>query len=346
MGKTILITGVNGEIGHGLVKRLSAEDYKIIALDISLPDENITSKVFKFIEGDILDTALLEKLFREYKFDTVFHLAAMLSTSAERDPVKAHHVNTDGSINLLSMAEKYARKNEKSIMFIFPSSIAVYGMPNLEIKTKAGKVSEEEYNLPATMYGCNKLYIEMLGNYYARYYEKHKKTDRSYLDFRCVRFPGIISADTLPTGGTSDFGPEMLHAAAQNKPYECFVREDSKIPFMVMPDAVKALVQLAKVPKSKIKTHVYNVGSFTISAKEIESYANRSLHSQPKAGPPLADFKVTYKPHQKRQAIVDSWPEDVDDSKARNDWGWSVDFDKEAAFNEYLIPSIKSRYTD
>ena len=334
MAKTVLITGVNGEIGHGLVKKLSGEDYKIIALDISTPDENVSANVFKFVSGDILDTALLENLFQEYKFDVVFHLAAMLSTSAERDPVKAHHVNTDGSINLLSIAEKYARLSEKSIMFIFPSSIAVYGMPNLEIKSKAGKVKEEEYNLPATMYGCNKLYIEMLGNYYTRYYEKHKKTDKSFLDFRCVRFPGIISADTMPTGGTSDFGPEMLHAAAQNKPYECFVRENSRIPFMVMPDAVKALIALSGVPKSQIKTHVYNVGSFTISAKEIEEYAH-SLNS----------IKVTYKPHQKRQAIVDSWPEDVDDSKARADWGWSPDFDKELSFNEYLIPSIKARYT-
>lgn len=333
--KTILITGVNGEIGHGLVKKLSGENYKIVALDISIPDENVNSKVFKFVQGDILDTGLLENLFREYKFETVFHLAAMLSTSAERDPVKAHHVNTDGSINLLSIAEKYARLSEKSIVFIFPSSIAVYGMPNQEIKQKAGKVKEDEYNLPATMYGCNKLYIEMLGNYFKRYYEKHKKTDRSFLDFRCVRFPGIISADTLPSGGTSDFGPEMLHAAAQNKAYECFVREDSKIPFMVMPDAVKALIVLAKVPKSRIKTHVYNVGSFTISAKEIESYAKKSLHP----------IKVTYKPHQKRQAIVDSWPEDVDDSKARADWGWSPEFGKSLAFEKYLIPAIKARYS-
>ncbi|OGM31691.1 epimerase [Candidatus Woesebacteria bacterium RIFCSPHIGHO2_01_FULL_44_21] len=333
MTKTILITGANGEIGHGLIKKLAEDSQnKIVALDINSLDPDLSKLTLQFVKADILDNRLLDELFKKYHFDTIFHLAALLSTSSERDPVKAHHVNTDGAINILAIAEKFARANTKKVKFIFPSSIAIYGLPNLEVKKRVGKIKEEQYNLPATMYGCNKLYIELLGNYYARYYEKHKKSEQ-YLDFRAIRFPGIISADTLPTGGTSDFGPEMLHAAAQNKPYACFVRADSKIPFMVMPDAVKVLLKLAKAPSSSVKHHVYNVGSFSISAGEIAKYAHE-----------INKIKITYKPHQKRQAIVDSWPEDVDDSEARADWGWKPSCDKTKAFEEYLIPAIKARY--
>jgi nucleoside-diphosphate-sugar epimerase len=332
---TILITGAGGEIGHGLIIELSKnKNNKIIALDLNDLNSKLESCVTEFIKADILDNTKLAKLFSKYSFDTIFHLAALLSTTSERDPVKAHHVNTDGVINILYLAERHARQNKKNVKFLFPSSIAIYGMPNLEAKKKYKKVKEEEFNLPTTMYGCNKLYIETLGNYYARYYEKDKKTDTQYLDFRSLRFPGIVSADTLPTGGTSDFGPEMLHAAAQGKNYECFVRKDTIIPFMIMPDAVSALLKLADAPRKNIKAHVYNVGSFAVSAEDISEYALK-----------INDIKITYKPHRKRQAIVDSWPIDVDDSNAKTDWGWKADYDKERSFKEYLIPAIKARYT-
>ncbi len=335
MYKTILITGANGEIGHGLIKKLTEDGKnKIVALDINSLDSSFSKPTLQFIKGDILDNKLISTLFEKYKFDTIFHLAALLSTSSERDPVRAHHVNTDGAINILYHAENFARKTQKKVAFVFPSSIAIYGLPNLAIKAKIGKIKEDQHNLPTTMYGCNKLYIELLGNYYARYYEKHKKSDQ-FLDFRAIRFPGIISADTLPTGGTSDFGPEMLHAAARNKPYECFVRSDTKIPFMAMPDAVKALIQLSEAPKSNLLHNVYNVGSFSLSVKEIEGYARKLLHP----------IKVTYRPHHKRQSIVDSWPEDVDDSKARADWSWKAVLNQERAFLDYLVPTIKARYS-
>jgi nucleoside-diphosphate-sugar epimerase len=332
--KTVLITGANGEIGHGLIKKLAQDPKnKLVAFDINNLDTELSKLVLQSFKGDILDRALVKKLFDNYQFDIIFHLAALLSTSSEKDPIKAHHVNTDGAINILYLAERYARKNKKKVKFIFPSSIAIYGMPSLEAKKKHKKVKEEEFNLPATMYGCNKLYIESLGNYYARYYEKDKKSDTQYLDFRSVRFPGIISADTMPTGGTSDFGPEMLHAAAQKENYECFVRRDSKIPFMAMPDAVRALIQLSKAPKKQIRQHAYNVGSFTLTAEEIAKYAHE-----------INKISISYIPHQKRQAIVDSWPEDVDDTKAKNDWGWKAEFNEAKSFRSYLIPAIKSRY--
>lgn len=336
MKQTIFITGANGEIGHGLINKLSEnENTNIVALDLAPLDEKLQGKVIEFVQGDILDNKLIETLFEKYKFDKVFHLAALLSTTAEKDPVKAHHVNTDGAINILYHAERFARTNKHKVVFMFPSTIAVYGLPDTETSEKVGKIKETEWNKPATMYGCNKLYIELLGNYYSRYYQKDLETNEGYLDFRCVRFPGIISADTLPTGGTSDFGPEILHAAAQGKDYQCFVRADTALPFMVMPDAVKAIIRLSEADKAGLKNEIYNVGSFTITAEQIAKIAKDNFTWE----------KISYVPDQKRQSIVDSWPVDVDDSNAKNDWGWSADFDLTKSFDNYLIPAIAERYS-
>lgn len=335
MKQTILMTGANGEIGHGLIHKLSENpDNEIVALDLADLDEKLKQKVKEFVKGDILDNNLIESLFQKYKFDKVFHLAALLSTTAEKDPVKAHHVNTDGAINILYQSERFARQNKQKLVFMFPSTIAIYGLPNKETAKNVGKIKEHEWNKPATMYGCNKLYIELLGNYYARYYQKDFETNESYLDFRCLRFPGIISADTLPTGGTSDFGPEILHAAAQDKEYACFVSKDSALPFMVMPDAVKAIISLSDSDKRSLKQDVYNVGSFTITASDIAEIAKKNFNWE----------KISYVPDQKRQAIVDSWPVDVDDSAASSDWGWEADYDLEKSFSNYLIPAIMERY--
>jgi nucleoside-diphosphate-sugar epimerase len=154
------------------------------------------------------------------------------------------------------------------------------------------------------------------------------------VDFRSIRFPGLISSETIPTGGTSDYGPEMLHAAAQGEAYSCFVRPDTKIPFMVMPDAVKALVHLANAPRERISQIVYNVTSFSLSAQDIHDIVMKSF---PEA---QIDFEVD----SCRQKIVDTWPEEVDDSAARRDWDWQPDYDCDRAFNEFLIPAIKGRY--
>jgi nucleoside-diphosphate-sugar epimerase len=186
------------------------------------------------------------------------------------------------------------------------------------------------------MYGCNKLYCEHLGRYYSTYYRQlAADQDKHSIDFRCLRFPGLISADTIPTGGTSDYGPEMIHAAAQGLPYACFVRPDARLPFMAMPDAVKSLLALESAPREKLSRLVYNVTSFSMTAEEIHDVVKQTF--------PFAD--ITFKPHLSRQAIVDSWPLDIDDSAARNDWGWAPDYGQERAFNEYLMPAISRRYT-
>jgi nucleoside-diphosphate-sugar epimerase len=185
------------------------------------------------------------------------------------------------------------------------------------------------------MYGCNKLYGEHLGRYYAAHYRQLAVDQSAHgVDFRSIRFPGLISAFTLPTGGTSDYGPEMLHQAAKGESYACFVREDTRMPFMAMPDAIKALIDLAAAPKESLTTHVYNITSFNPSAGEILAEVRRAF---PKA-------HVTFEPDERRQAIVDSWPADQDDSRARKDWGWEPSFDQSKAFADYLIPNISRRY--
>ncbi len=334
--KTILITGANGEIGHGLISRLAERNYvRIVALDLQELDESLKPKVHRAITGDILDTALLESLSATYNFDTIYHLAALLSTKAERQPVLAHKVNVDGTLNLLEMAVGQSRLQGREIKFLYPSSIAVYGLPDLQTKARAGKVKEHEWLTPRTMYGINKLYCEQLGIYYARYYRQlDAEATQGLIDFRALRFPGLISAVTVPTGGTSDYAPEMLHAAAQGKPYACFVREDTRIPFMAMPDAVEALLQLEAAPRQKLTRFVYNVTAFNPSAQEI---FNLVRHAFPKA-------QVTFTPDLKRQKIVDSWPADVDDSAARADWSWQPAYDLRRAFEEYLVPGVLQRY--
>ncbi len=336
MGKTILVTGANGEIGHGLISRLAERsDVRIIALDLQELDTALKPKVHRAVTGDILDTALLESLSAAYNFDTIYHLAALLSTKAERQPVLAHKVNVDGTLNLLEMTVGQSRLQGREIKFLYPSSIAVYGLPEIQTKEQAGRVKEEEWLSPCTMYGINKLYCEQLGLYYAQYYRQlDADTTRGHIDFRGLRFPGLISAVTVPTGGTSDYAPEMLHHVAQRKPYACFVREDTRIPFMTMPDAIEALLKLEAAPRRQLSRHVYNVTAFNPSAGEIYDLVRKAF---PQA-------KVTFTPDPKRQKIVDSWPMDVDDSAAQADWGWKPSYNLQRAFGEYLIPEVSKRY--
>ncbi len=336
--KIILVTGANGEVGHGLIQQLAArpDHMPIVALDVKKLDRALRPYVWRMIVGDILDTSLLETLSTEYEIDTVFHLAALLSTSSEFNPENAHRVNVQGTVNLLKLAVDQSQMRVKPVKFLYASSIAVYGLPDLQTKAAAGNVTEDQFLNPITMYGCNKLYCEHLGRYYARYYRQLARARAVGVDFRCVRFPGLISGVTMPTGGTSDYAPEMLHAAAQGQPYACFVREDTTIPFMVMPDAIKALLTLAQAPREKLTRLVYNVTSFSRSAAELTEVVRAAF----------PDAQITFKPSDARQAIVDSWPMGVDDSAARQDWGWTPDYDAERAFRDYLIPTIVQRYRE
>lgn len=330
-----LITGISGEVGHGLIKKLSEKKFKIIAADIKKPEESISLYIDKFYEVDISDKERVDKIFSEQKIDIIFHLASILSTGGEKNPELALSVNIGGTINLLETATNQSLKRGFPIKFIFPSTIAAYGIPDLKTKRRKKKVKEDEFLHPITAYGISKLTSENLGNYFSKNYKLLGDIKRDRLiDFRCVRFPGLLSPDTVPSGGTSDYGPEMLHAAAQGKDYECFVREESKIPFMAMADAADVLLKIAFAPKKDIKEIAYNVEGFSVTAKEIYRMTKKYF---PK-------FNMTYKINPERQRIVDSWPEDIDGKKAYKDWGWKPNFDFEKTFSEYLIPKIKERY--
>lgn len=293
--KKILVTGANGEIGTLLTPLLKSLNKQVVTLDIT---PGVDFKV------DITNATALRKVFFEVPdIDTIIHLAAVLSTTGEKEPLLAHQVNATGTFNLMSLSQ-----NKK---FFFPSSIAVYG--------------ENNSLLPLTIYGVAKIYGENLGYYFDQ---------KQFFDFRSIRFPGLISTQTIPSGGTSDFGSEMLHATAQNKPYECFVGPNSKLPFMTMPDAVEAVVKLLEAPKDNLTSHVYDISAFSLSAADFEKVARDNFEN----------VNVSYKPDEMRQKIVDSWPEELDDSKARKDWGWEPKFGFESAFSDYILPDFKKRY--
>ena len=333
----ILITGANGEIGHGLIRSLSKKAREDrVGLDLDVLDKSIRPFVQESIQGNILERNLLARINAEFEVSAIYHLAAILSTRAEFSPMTAHDVNVGGTINLLHLAMEQSLSQGRPVKFFFPSSIAVYGMTDIDTKNSAGPVSEDDYRHPETIYGCNKLYCENLGIYFSRFYKRlSAESSRGRVDFRSIRLPGLISIHTLPAGGTSDYAPEMIHSAAQNIPYQCFVREDSALPFMTMGDAIKAILQLMEAKEDSLSRSVYNVTSFSPSAAE---FRKKTLTYFPEA-------KIDFIINEKRQSIVDSWPAQVDDSKARNDWDWEPEHDFDSAFENYLIPEIKKRYS-
>jgi nucleoside-diphosphate-sugar epimerase len=335
--KAILITGAAGEIGQALLYALTENHSSpdpIVTLDIQdLPPK--LAKSVTHIKGSITDKPLLEKAFNDHQFTRVYHLAAYLSTKAERTPGIAFQVNVEASAWMLDLAVQQSESSGQSVQFIFPSSKAIYGMPDLATKAAYPLVREDQFTPPITMYGNNKLAVEALGGYYARHYKQLESTRPTVLDFRALRFPGLISAFTVPSGGTSDYGPEMLHAAAKGEPYACFVRPDTTIAFMAMPDAVKALLSLAAAPREKLSRTAYNVTSFSLSAEEFRQQVIRSF----------PNAQISFSPDIHRQAILDSWPMDIDDTAARADWGWSPEYAMQRCFEEYLVPNIKKRYS-
>jgi nucleoside-diphosphate-sugar epimerase len=332
--KVALITGACGEIGQALVQELAGRgNYRIVTMDLAPLATSIGSLSSEHIQGDLLGKI---KYLYDIPLDEIYHLAAFLSSKAELMPEEAHHVNVDGTLQLLQLAAYKSEKRRQAVKFFFPSSIAVYGFSSLAEKQAAGRVTEDKWTHPHTMYGCNKIACESLGVYYSRYLgQRQFEPDAPVMvDFRALRFPGLVSAFTVPSGGTSDYGPEMLHAAARGEPYECFVREDTRIPFMAMPDAIKSIRGLMAAPREKLAQSVYNVTSFSLSAGE---FRERTLRDFPEA-------QIGFAPNPRRQGIVDSWPEDVDDSGARAEWGWQPDYAVERFFDEYLVANIKKRY--
>jgi nucleoside-diphosphate-sugar epimerase len=330
--RTALITGAGGEMGHLLLPALANAGYKLVAVDLKpLAPEPAASCAVAAV-GSVVEPTLMADLFHDYRPDAVFHLAALLSSKAERDPDLAHEVNVTATLNLFRLCRERARECGRDVRFIFPSSIAVYGLPDAKAKAAAGAIREPDWNRPAGMYGCNKLYGEMIGSYFTT---RALRDGTPGLDFRAIRFPGLISAETLPSGGTSDYAPEMIHAAAQGLPYSCFVSAETRMPFMTMPDAVGAILRLDAAEASRLTTRVYNIGAFSPSAAEIRDAVR--VH--------YPEAQVAFEPVAWRQAIVDTWPADVDDSKARADWGHAPAHRLKEALADYLVPALSQRYS-
>ena len=332
----VLVTGASGEVGHGLLRSMHAAGRRdLVTIDLRGVDDGQRSLCRECFVGDICETPLLHRLQSMFEITEIYHLAALLSTRTEFAPEAGHEVNVGGTMNMLRLAADQARSHGKPVKFLFPSSIAVYGCTGLDSRQQAGPVAEDDFNRPTTMYGCNKLYCEHLGGYYAYHYRQlaQDRMDR-VVDFRAIRFPGLISADTIPSGGTSDYAAEMIHAAAEGKPYACFVRPDTRIPFMTMPDAIRAFLTLAEADERCLSRTVYNARAFSPSAGELADLV----------GEHFPDAQITFEPDTQRQAILDSWPQDCDDTAARNDWGFSPQHDLRSAFEDYLVPGISARY--
>ncbi len=338
----VFITGAGGEVGHGLISELSGESQTdIVATDLRDLEQELREQCSATYLADVCDRDALDRLLAMYQIKEIYHLAAVLSTRAELAPEVAHQVNVSGTVNILQIAAEQGRMYGEPVKVVFPSSIAAFGFNSLEEKTRAGAVREYQFCKPSTMYGCNKLYCEHLGRYYAHSYRQlaqdsvqGKDKNRGVVDFRCLRYPGLISAETVPTGGTSDFVPEMLHAAARGEAYTCFVREDSRIPFMTMEEAIEATLKLSSAPRGKLTQIVYNISSFSPSAGEVAQLVKQYF---PKA-------EITFEPDERRQVIVDSWPEALDCSAAMEDWGFTPKYDLHGAFENYLVPRIKKQY--
>ena len=322
--KISIITGASGEIGQNLISYFTKSSRKkIIALDLNKSNYN---NIFKFIEGSILDKDILNKINDEYIVEEIFHLAAILSTKAEKNQQLAKNVNVQGTINLLDLASSQYLTNKITTKFFFPSSIAVYNI-NKNTKNNKKSINEINYCNPKTVYGQHKLLCENLGT--ARHNQNNKQ--KSKIDFRCIRFPGIISANSIPTGGTSDYAPEMIHHAFQQKNYTCFVDSKSCLPFIVMPDAINAIIKIMNTDKNKLNKTVYNITSFS---PEVIDLFNIIKSKFPK-------FKLNYNIDKMRQTIVNGWPSYIDDSAAKNDWGWKPQYNLKSAFDNYITPNLE-----
>ena len=322
MRKTVsIITGASGEIGQNLISRFEGiKDKKIIALDLNCPNKKLN--FYKFIQGSILDLEIINQLAKEYIIEEIFHLAAILSTKAEKNPELAKEVNINGTLHLLNLALFQNMKHQIITKFFFPSSIAVYNTKGIN-----QAIDESSYCNPKTIYGQHKLYSENLGTAFDLYGNEQNLK----IDFRCIRFPGIISTNTIPTGGTSDYAPQMIHTAFKEKNYTCFVNKDTCLPFIVMPDAIDAIFQLMNKNKKSLNKTVYNITSFSPTVLNLFNTIKTKY----------PDFEITYNIDIMRQSIVDSWPDFIDDDHAKNDWGWKPKYDLSTAFKNYITPQLE-----
>jgi len=322
MDNAILITGFNGEIGRQTLLSLSNQETHVIALDIHQSDiiyDNVT-----YIKDSILNEDVIKSIFTDYHITEVYHFAALLSQSANKNPQLAHEVNEEGSKQIINAAMDHGKKHQSFVKLFFPSSIAVYG-PRKLINAK-----EQDIMKPDTIYGCNKLAIEQFGT------QKHEESIGlgCGIDFRCLRFPGIISPYTIPSGGTTDFAPEMLHKAYNNKNYTCKLDANTVLPFLGIKNTINSISQIMNPKNIESKLRTFNVQEISLSPKDIVIELQKEF---PK-------FIVDYNIDSKFQSIADTWPENLNCDEAIKKWNFRINDNKNEIFNDYLIPEIRNHY--
>jgi len=316
--RRILVTGAVGQIGSELtmeLRRRYGSENVVATGHKTKPSEKLReSGPFEFI--DVTRREAVEEVVRKYNIDTIYHLAAILSAAGEKNPQLAWHVNMDGLYNILEIAREH-----ELVRVFWPSSIAAFG-PD----TPRENTPQETVLRPTTMYGVTKVAGELLCDYYFHKYG---------LDARGVRYPGVISSETLPGGGTTDYAVEIFYEAIKHKRYTCFVREDTVLPMIYMPDCIKAAIDLMEADLSKLKHHNgFNLAAISFSAGELAAEIKKHI----------PEFTCEYEPDF-RQAIADSWPMTIDDSAAREEWGWEPSYDL-AAMTADMLEKLSERYAE
>jgi len=307
--KKILVTGACGQIGSDLVPVLRekyGKDNVVAAGHKTPPSEEMKEGgPFEFI--DILKRKEIDTTVKEYGIDTIYHMGSIISALAEKWPQHAYRVDFDGFYNILEVG----RENELE-RIMNPSSIAAFGQESPMDNTPNDTIQK-----PTTIYGISKVFGELMGAYYFKKYG---------LDVRGVRYPGILSWKTDPVAGTTDYAVAIFYGALQEKYYKCYLKEDTYLPMIYMPDAIKALVDLAEAPIENLKHHAdYNINSMSFAPKELVEEIRKHI----------PELKVEYE-IDFRQEIADSWPNSLDDSCAREEWGWKPEYDLESMTKDML----------
>ncbi len=312
----ILITGALGQIGSELttsLKKIYGEQ-NIISSDIRT--ENITPEFLPYEHLNILDKIKLAEIVKKYKITTIYHLASILSAVGEKNPQLCWNINMTGLHNILEVARELGVKQ-----IICPSSIAVFGPETPKINTK-----QQTIILPKTMYGITKAAGELICDYYVAKFG---------IDVRGIRYPGLISHKTLPGGGTTDYAVEIFYEALKNKSYKCFLKSDTILPMMYMPDAIRGTIQLAETDFARLKNHSnFNFSGISFSCSELANEIKKHI----------PDFEISYVPDF-RQEIADSWPSSIDDSPAQEQWGWKAEYDLER-MTEDMITNLRNKISN
>jgi len=312
----ILITGAFGQIGTELAVYLQnhAGIENVVLTDIRTPDHDTGQSLMETL--DVTKKKDMIQLVDKYNIDTIYHMAAVLSGTGEKNPDLCWNVNINGLRNVLQVSM------DRGVKRIFvPSSIAVFGP-----ETPKEKTPQETVLCPTTMYGVTKVSGELLAEYYVQKYG---------LDIRGVRYPGIISSEVMPSGGTTDYAVEIFYDAIQKGSYECFLNPDTYLPMMYLPDAINGTVALMEADSAQLKHHAsFNLAAFSFSPTQLAEEITKHI----------PEFTITYKPDY-RQEIAASWPKSIDDAAARKEWHWKPDFNL-ASMTEDMLRKLRLRLND